>query len=119
MPEIAAILEKAVLTNVELEASTSLPLFSLLKLAEHHVTVFSSVAVEAAAFGIRTSLLGAEGLTALAPQMKLGICRYTPTCESLLGHINDVLSAPPGPIQDDFIDMRTAVVDEALRAVTV
>jgi len=119
MPEIATILEKAGLRNVELEAATSLPLFSLLKLVEHHVTVFSSVAVEAAAFGIRTSLLGEEGPTALAPQMKLGICRYTPTCVSLLAHINGILSTPPGPIQDDFIDTRPAIVDDTLSAVTV
>jgi hypothetical protein len=117
MPEIAAILHKAGLTNVELELSTSLPLFSLLKLVEHHVTVFSSVAVEAAAFGIRTSLLGEEGQTALGPQMKLGICRYTPSGESLLTHIAEILSASLLPIQDDFIDMRKVVVDAALQSV--
>jgi hypothetical protein len=99
---------------VELEASTSLPLFSLLKLVEHHVTVFSSVAVEAAAFGIRTSLLGAEGPTALAPQMKLGICRYTPKHESLLAHIHEIFAAPSAPIQDDFVDMREGVPDAVL-----
>jgi len=117
MPEISAILKAAGVSNAELELPTSLPLFSLLRLVEHHVTVFSSVAVEAAAFGVRTSLLGAEGPTALAPQMKRGICRYTPTAEGVLAHIEEVLNATPAVIADDFIDMREGVVDDSLRII--
>jgi hypothetical protein len=113
-PEIATILRDAGITNAEIESATALPLFCLLRLVEHHVTVFSSVAVEAAAFGVRTSLLGAEGPAALGPQMKRGICRYTPTATELLAHINEVLTARRAAISDDFIEMRQGTVDEAL-----
>ncbi len=116
-PEIAAILSASGIANAEIERATSLPLFSLLKLVEHHVTVFSSVAVEAASFDIRTSLLGAEGPAALAPQMKRGTCRYTPTSESLLAHVHEMLAAGRTPIEDDFIDMRPGVLDDAVRAI--
>ena len=113
-PEIAAILKAAGVANVEIEAPTALPLFSLLRIVEHHVTVFSSVTVEAAAFGLRTSLLGAEGPSTLAPQMKRGICRYTPTAESLMDHIHEVLSGPRAPFEDDFMEMSEGAVDRAL-----
>ena len=113
-PEIEAILRHAGIQNAEIEQATALPLFSLLRLVSHHVTVFSSVAVEAAAFGIRTSLLGAEGPSALAPQIKRGICTYTPTTERLLANIREKLSTALPPVTDDFITMQEGIVDQAL-----
>lgn len=113
-PEIAAILKAAGVANAEIETPTALPLFSLLRIVEHHVTVFSSVTVEAAAFDLRTSLLGAEGPSTLAPQMKRGICRYTPTAESLMDHVRDVLSGPRAPFEDNFMEMSEGAVDRAL-----
>jgi len=114
-PEVAAVLKDNGITNCEIDETTVLPLFSLLRQVEHHVTVFSSVAVEAATFGLRTSLLGAEGPPALAALMKHGTCSYTPTAELLLADIARVLNEPPAPVEDDFIDMREGVVDAALR----
>ena len=116
-PEIEGILSDAGVKNFEIERSTSLPLFSLLKMANHHVTVFSSVVIEAAAFGIRTSLIGAEGRDIFEAQIKAGVCRYAPTAEELLDHIDEAKRGPGIPINDDFIDMREDVADKFLQMV--
>ena len=116
-PEIAALLARAGVTQVEMDAATTFPLFSLLRLAHHHVTAFSSVAVEAAAFDLRTSLPAPEGETIFAPEIARGICRYTPTGDALLAHIGEVLSGERAALGSDFIDMHEGIVDRALTAV--
>ncbi len=116
-PEIAALLARAGVTQVEMDAATTFPLFSLLRLAHHHVTAFSSVAVEAAAFDLRTSLTAPEGETIFAPEIARGICRYTPTGDALLAHIGEVLSGERAALGSDFIDMHEGIVDRALTAV--
>lgn len=49
------------LVNYEIELSTSLPLYWLLKCVKHHVTLFSSVALEAHLFSIPTTLIDPVG----------------------------------------------------------
>lgn len=116
-PEIAALLTRAGVTRFEMEDATAFPLFTLLRLADHHVTAFSSVAVEAAAFDLRTSLTAPEGEAIFAPEVERGICRYTPTAAALLAHIQGVLSEGRTPLHSDFIDMNEGVIDRALAAV--
>lgn len=114
VPEVAALLRQNGVTNFEIDSSSTFPLFALLRMADHHVTVFSSVVVEAAMFDLRTSLLGPEGAAAFAPEVEQGIARFTPTGEALLGHIHEVLSAARAPVRSDFIDMSEGVPDRAL-----
>lgn len=115
-PEIAALLTQHGIANFEIESSTSFPLFALLRMADHHVTVFSSVVVEAANFDVRTSLLGPEGAAAFAPEIAQGIARHTPTAHALGAHIDEVLSAPRAPLSSDFVDMSEGVANRALAA---
>jgi len=114
MSEIGGILANASVTNVEIEQATNLPLFPLLARTDHHVTAFSSVAVEAAAFDIRTSLIGPEGLQIFGPQLARDIFRFTPIAPMLLAHIHESLVLPRTPLDDDFIDMRPDAADRAL-----
>jgi len=114
MSEIGGILANAGVTNVEIELATNLPLFPLLARTDHHVTAFSSVAVEAAAFDIRTSLIGPEGLQIFGPQLARDIFRFTPIAPMLLAHIHESLVLPRAPLDDDFIDMRPDAADRAL-----
>lgn len=116
VPEVAALLRQNGVTNFEIDSSTSFPLFALLRMADHHVTVFSSVVVEAAMFDLRTSLLGPEGAAAFAPEVEQGIARFTPTGEALRSHIHEVLSAARAPVRSDFIDMSEGVPDRALES---
>ena len=116
-PEIAALLARNGVTRFEIEAATAFPLFTLLRRAEHHVTAFSSVAIEAAAFDLRTSLTAPEGVAAFGPEVERDICRYTPTAAALLAHIGEVLSGERAPLRSDFVDMSEGVVDRALAAV--
>lgn len=117
-PEIAALLTRAGVARFETDCATAFPLFTLLRLAEHHVTAFSSVAVEAAAFDLRTSLTAAEGEAIFAPEIARGICRYTPTADALLAHIGEVLSGERAALDSDFMDMSPGIVDRALAQVT-
>lgn len=113
-PELMAILRSAGITNAEVESATALPLFTLLKMVDHHVTVFSSVVVEAAYFNVWSSILGPEGRDIFAKQIAQGSSRYTPTAADIVQHIRDSIAAPRAPIADDFIDMRPSVVRDAL-----
>jgi len=113
-PAIAKLLQDAGVKNFEVERSTTLPLFSLLKMADHHVTIFSSVVIEAAAFGVRTSLIGVEGRDIFGPQIKNGTCGYTPTAQSLLEHINEATSDQHPIEHDDFIDMSAIKLNQTL-----
>ena len=116
-PAIAALLSRHGITAFELDSATSFPLFTLLQRADHHVTAFSSVAVEAAAFDLRTSLTAAEGAAAFAPEVAAGTCRYTPDAHALLAHIHEVLAAPRRPVISDFVDMSEGVTRRALDAI--
>lgn len=113
-PEIAALLSQNGIANFEIECSTSFPLFALLRMADHHVTVFSSVVVEAANFDLRTSLLGPEGAAAFAPEVAQGIARPTLSGDALLAHVREVLSAEREPVRSDFVDMSEGAPDRAL-----
>ena len=59
VPEISKILSDKGVKNFEVRMATESPLFVLLKNCDHHVTAFSSVAIEALAFGKTTTLFSA------------------------------------------------------------
>jgi hypothetical protein len=86
----------------------------LLGHVDHHVTVFSSVVTEAAAFDVRSSLIGDVGANAFARYVERDICRYTPTAESLVAHITTDLAAPRRSFSDDFIDSSSDTARRAL-----
>ncbi len=113
-PEIKRLLENAGVRNFEIESATTLPLYLLLRLCEHHVTVFSSVVTEAASFDLRTSLLDEVGASTFAKYVARGICRVTVTGESLVAHVRECLAAGRTPLDDDFVDMRAEAAPQAL-----
>jgi hypothetical protein len=112
--EVLTMLKRAGVSNVDVENATALPLFTLLKMADHHVTVFSSVVVEAASFGLRSSVIGPEGREIFKGRIDAGSAAYTPTADELLKHITACLQLTRGEITDDFIDMRPDVMTEAI-----
>ncbi|MCB2107223.1 MAG: hypothetical protein KDE14_05955 [Rhodobacteraceae bacterium] len=113
-PEIERMLDRAGIANFNIEQATAYPLFALLRIVNHHVTVFSSVVVEAAAFGVRTCLIGTEGRDIFSPQIEKGICTFTPTAETLLAAIKHAADDPRLPPSDDFIDLSEGTVERAL-----
>ncbi len=115
-PEIESILNKNGISNFEIEQSTVLPLFSLLKLADHHVTEFSSVVIEAAAFNVCSTVIGDRGREIFAPQISAGQCDHAESSHDLLNSIagnRADLSLSGGP---SFICMDENAPDTALRA---
>jgi hypothetical protein len=113
-PYVAAILAQAGVGNAELDAATNFPLFTLLRHVDHHVTAFSSVTVEAAAFGLSTSLTAAEGRDAFSREVAGGIARYTPDVAGLMNHIHEVLAGPRPPVYSEFMDMSEGLIDRTL-----
>ncbi len=113
-PEIKAHLHAEGVINYEIDSATTLPLYLLLRLAEHHVTVFSSVVTEAAAFDLRTSLLDDISADVFRSYLDRGICRLTPTAAGLIAHISECLQRPRAPLNDDFVDMCPEAAPEAL-----
>ena len=113
-PEIVEILRSAGVENFEIERSTTLPLFSLLKMTDHHVTVFSSVVVEAAAFGVRTSLIGVEGKDIFKEQIKSGICRSALTSTDIFSDIDNIESYSKVFIDNHFIDAEENTIRRTL-----
>lgn len=113
-PDIKARLEAAGVMNFEIENATTLPLYLLLRLCAHHVTVFSSVVTEAASFDVRTSLLDDIGASTFASYVARGICRLTPTAEALVAHVQECLATERKPLNDDFVDMRPDTASRAL-----
>lgn len=113
-PEVKRLLESAYVHNFEIESATTLPLYLLLRLCDHHVTVFSSVVTEAASFDLRTSLLDDVGASTFSRYVERDICRVTPTGESLMAHIGECLAAGRTPLNDDFVDMRQNAAAQAL-----
>ena len=113
-PEIKEILARASVTNVEMDESTTLPLYFLLRHVDHHVTAFSSVVAEAAAFDVRSSLTTEVGRDAFARYIADRVCRYTPTAEELNAHIAACLAVPRAPLHDRFIDAGSDTAQRAL-----
>ncbi len=91
-----------------------LPPYLLLRLGDHHVTVFSSVVTEAASFDLRTSLLDDVGASTFARYVERGIYRVTPTGESLVAHIAECLASGRTAFNDDFVNMRREAASQAL-----
>ncbi len=114
-PEVTKILRDAGIKNFEIEQSTTHPLFSLLKMADHHVTVFSSVVIEAAAFGVPTSLIGLEGRDIFKAQIESGVCKYTPTAAELRDHIDGIGRDTSQDIGYDFIDEPGDILCELMK----
>ena len=74
--------------NVELNFSSKLPLFLILKAATHHITKFSSVAFEANVFGVPTILIHKAGQQLYEEQIKNKQFYYTVNSEEIMSLLN-------------------------------
>ncbi|KPA10235.1 hypothetical protein MHK_009549 [Candidatus Magnetomorum sp. HK-1] len=70
--------------NVEIEQSSTFPLYELLKHSHHHITQWSSVCYEALAFKVPTTIIDPIGFSIYDKCIKQGIFSYATTKEELL-----------------------------------
>jgi len=73
--------------NIEIERATHLPLYSLLKTADVHVTGWSTCALEALAFGLHTILLHRNGREAFAEFVERGEMSFARTKDEFIQKI--------------------------------
>jgi hypothetical protein len=91
------------LHGVEIDRPTSLPLYALLRHVDVHVTLCSSVVVEAEAFGVRSILCSHLGVEVFASQIARGIAVYADEPADLLDQIRIQMSrrAPAGEVAQE------------------
>lgn len=112
--ELSDLLTKRGIDNFELQDSTDLPLFTLLKHCNHHVTAFSSVALEALAFGRRTTLTTEAGRQIFSNYVDSGSFNIAETTDTLLEAIQIAIDAPPPDNERPFIDTRSGLAESVL-----
>ncbi|NKB44866.1 MAG: hypothetical protein GKS03_11375 [Alphaproteobacteria bacterium] len=112
--EVDAHLKKLGVQNFEIEDTTSMPLFWLLRHSDHHITSFSSVAIEALAFGLRTTLFSKAGRDAFLDYVNDGHAVLAEDADSLLHSIAEALDMPPPEEKKPFIDSTPGLAEKAL-----
>lgn len=116
MPEVQQQLT-ALKINFEIEETTTLPLFWLLKQCDHHITSFSSVAIEALAFGLRTTVFSEAGKAAFQSYLNNGHVLFADNAEQLLETITKALDLPPPHEKNPFINSDPNLAEQALNAI--
>ena len=86
--EIRDYLKQYGIKNFEIEQSTSLPLYALLKHSHYHVTCWSSVCYEALLFGVPTTIIHPTGLELYQQYINEKKFSYAETATELLNHLN-------------------------------
>lgn len=116
-PEITSLLDQHGISNYNVADATDLPLFSLLKTCDHHVTAFSSVAMEALAFGLRTTLFTETGHQIFLGYVNARTFSVAYTSDALVSAIKRDLASPPVSEDHPFIDTRSGLAESALATI--
>lgn len=78
--------------RVDITAASALPLFQVLKYADHHVTQWSSVIFESDNFGIKSSVAGSKGASIYESYIADGTFRYAENGAQLLSAVSGARS---------------------------
>ncbi|MDQ3756271.1 MAG: hypothetical protein M3394_00235 [Actinomycetota bacterium] len=79
--EAADALARNGVENAETEIASAAPLFALLPRVDVHVTVCSSVVIDAAAFGVPSVVIGPDGAARYANEHRAGLVELAPPAE--------------------------------------
>jgi hypothetical protein len=104
-------------SNFEIDQSSSLPLYTLLKMANHHITCWSSVCYEALAFDVPTTIVHPSGLAFYGEYIKQGLFTYADDDVSLLRAIENKQERDGLRESVPYIEISKDRAEEALRAV--
>ena len=99
VPEISKVLSDKGIKNFEVRTATELPLFVLLRNCDHHVTAFSSVAIEALAFGKTTTLFSTVGEQIFEDYVTRGLFSVATEANDLIKQVSEALDGTN--IRDD------------------
>jgi len=114
---IKALLTQKGIQNFEIHYSTVSPLYSLLKIADHHITYYSSVCYEALVFGVPTTIVDPSGLALYEEYIKKGTFNYADTTSALLGSIKNANHKMQIIEETPYIETNKDLAQEALKTI--
>ena len=113
IPKLAA--ELAGGGRVEFEHASSVPLYALLRVAQRHITCWSSVAFEADAFEVPTMIVHPSGASLYAEDLAAGRFQYTEDAAALIAWIAD--ENPTRANAESYIETDDAHAEAALATI--
>lgn len=113
--DIVKFLEKKVnsFKNINVEKATDLPLYLLLKHVDVHITSFSSVVIEAEAFGVRSIIIDQLGIAYYKKQLENGSAIYAQDQKSI---INTIFKLDNKTTRSKVLDNKNS--QEAIKKIT-
>jgi ubiquinone/menaquinone biosynthesis C-methylase UbiE len=114
---INSLLTQKGIQNFEIHHSTVCPLYSLLKIADHHITYYSSVCYEALSFGVPTTIIDPSGLTLYEEYITKGIFNYADTIDTLVGAIEKTIEDKQLIEKIPYIETKKNVAEKALKII--
>lgn len=115
--QFKSILETHDITNFEINKTTKLPLYEVLKIATHHVTCFSSVCYEALAFNVPTIIVHPAGLQLYENYIDQGIFTYAQTESELINAISKPYSAKQLKEKEPYIETNREIAEDAIKII--
>lgn len=99
--------------KVEIQHSTSLPIYHLLKYVSHHITLWSSTCFEANDFNIPTIISHEFGLKLYEEHISKNIFSYSVTTQEILSMIQE------GKLntKTNYIETEKVIIDKAFQAI--
>jgi 2-polyprenyl-3-methyl-5-hydroxy-6-metoxy-1,4-benzoquinol methylase len=114
---LSELLTQKGIQNFEIHHSTVLPLYSLLKIADHHITYYSSVCYEALVFGVPTTIVDPSGFTLYEDYIKKGIFSYADTTSDLISCIKETKDMKQLREETPYIETSKNVAKEAFNMI--
>ena len=112
---LAAQLRQLGLENCNLDLATQAPLYPLVQFADHVVTLFSSVAWEASAFGKPVTIIDRRGFDVYAHAIAAGVMRKAQTAAEIVSSIEANWS--PAESKAAFIETKPGLLHHAVQQV--
>lgn len=104
--------------NFHLDEPTSVRLQTVLSVAAHHVTPYSTSGREAMAFGVSTTVCHPIGERMFADEIAQGIYAYAPSADSILTSVRKAIArGTNGPESDETVETSERAVDDLLATV--
>ena len=102
-------------SNWVVDVATQAPLYPLIQFSDHVVTLFSSVAWEASAFGKPVTIIDPRGFDVYAEAIESGLMRPAQTADDLITSVEE--NWQPARSEAAFIESDPALIEEAIQAV--
>jgi CDP-glycerol glycerophosphotransferase (TagB/SpsB family) len=115
--QLRAVMQQYGISNFEIDHAVSSSLYDLLKRADHHVTLCSSVYYEALVFNVPTTIAHSHGLLCYEDEFKKGVLEYADTSEELLASVRRGFKNRDRVEPSDYIETSRACAERALKVV--